>query len=140
MSIKDALLELKNTNETFANLVNTGRDVEAAALATATLDKMVKTDSFYTELGIMAAFSSPTDGETLLQTLETVGESNAVIKRMLKWIQPGAIGIDFGNSAVRSMISTLQAANILTTSQANTLLDLGTERVTITENDIAGIR
>jgi hypothetical protein len=66
-------------------------------MATDLLPAVSEAGSFYTELGIMAAFANPSDGETLLQTLEVVGQSNPVVKRMLKWIQPGAIGIDFGN-------------------------------------------
>lgn len=140
MTIQEQLTALKASNTEFATLVNTGKDFLAAAMATELLDKNLKSEAFYTELGIIAAFDDPVAGETLLQTLEAIGNSNAVVKRMLKWIQPGAPGIDFANSAVRANITALKDANALTTSQANTLLGLGLEKVKITPEQIAGIR
>ncbi len=41
------------------------------------------------ELGLLALYADPVQGETVLQTIEAVAQSNPVIKRVLKFMQPG---------------------------------------------------
>ncbi len=57
-----------------------------------------------TELTILSLYSNPADAETVLQTIEAVAESNPVVNRVLKWLQPGAPGIDIGDSRVRQLL------------------------------------
>jgi hypothetical protein len=57
-----------------------------------------------TELSILNLYPDPTDAETVLQTIETVAASNPVVNRVLKWLQPGAPGIDIGDARVRGLL------------------------------------
>jgi len=118
-------------------------DVAAAAMAGTLLPKQITENSFFTELGIIAAFADPAAGETLLQTLATVaasGPEHAVLARMLKWLAPGMPGLDFGHSALRAAITAYTAANVLTTTQRDTLLALGERAVAVSPADIARVR
>lgn len=57
-----------------------------------------------TELTILSLYSNPQDAETVLQTIETVAEGNTVVNRVLKWLQPGAPGVDIGDARVRQLL------------------------------------
>ena len=57
-----------------------------------------------TELGILSLYPNPSDAETVLQTIETVAQGNPVVNRVLKWLQPGAPGVDIGDARVRSLL------------------------------------
>ena len=122
------------------NATTPTRDVEAAALATTLLPKEVTEGSRYTELGIIAAFADPAAGETVLQTLETLAETNPLLSRMLRWVAPGAPGLDFGNAALRAAISAYHTAGHLTTLQRDTLLSLGERTPVVTTDMIARAR
>ncbi len=58
-----------------------------------------------TELSILNLIVDPVKAETILQTIEAVALGNPLVKRALKWIQPGAPGLDFGNVVVREMLT-----------------------------------
>jgi hypothetical protein len=143
-----ALRTEAETNAEFRLLVRGGNgvpanDVAAAAMASTLMPKQVTQGSFYTELGIIAAFSDPAAGETLLQTLATVaasGPEHAVLARMLKWLAPGMPGLDFGNAALRAAINAYHTAEVLTTTQRDTLLALGERAVVVSASDIARVR
>jgi len=143
-----ALRAAVETNAEFGLLVRGANgvpadDVAAAAMASTLLPKQVTEGSFYTELGIIAAFADPAAGETLLQTLATVaasGPEHAVLARMLGWLKPGMPGLDFGHSALRAAITAYTAANVLTTTQRDTLLALGERAVAVSPADIARVR
>lgn len=57
-----------------------------------------------TELTILSRYSDPADAEAVLRTIETVAQSNPVVARVLKWLQPGAPGIDIGDARVRGLL------------------------------------
>ena len=143
-----ALREIVDSNEPLRLLVRGGNgvpadDVAAAALASTLMPRVVTEGSCYTELGIIAAFADPAAGETLLQTLAAVaasGPEHAVLARMLKWLAPGMPGLDFGHPALRAAITAYAAANVLTTTQRDTLLALGERAVTVSPSDIARVR
>jgi len=143
-----ALREIAETNAEFRLLVRGGNgvpanDVAAAAIASTLLPKQVTEGSFYTELGIIAAFADPAAGETLLQTLTAVaasGPEHAVLARMLKWLSPGMPGLDFGHSALRAALAAYATAGVLTNEQRDTLLALGERAVTVFPADIARVR
>lgn len=122
------------------NDITPTRDVEAAALAMTLLPKQVTEGSRYTELGIIAAFADPAAGETVLQTLEALAESNPLLARMLRWLAPGAPGLDFGNAALRAAINAYHEAGHLTTTQCDTLLGLGEQDPVVTPDMIARAR
>lgn len=79
------------------------------------------------ERGLYAALG-PTMAEGILQVLEAVSESNAVVKRALKWLEPSQGGLDLGSVHVRSMVEQLQQGGLLTTEQASALLSMPRER------------
>lgn len=94
---------------------------------------------FITELTILSLYADPTDAETVMQKIETVAQSNPVIARVLKWLQPSAPGIDAGDSRVRAMLtaSTVDGGIGLTTEQAQPILDCASKPPTITGRDVA---
>jgi len=64
-----------------------------------------------TELGIIKSITEatgdPANGEGFMQALEAVGAGMPLIKRMLKWLQPGAPGLDMGDPHVRGTLDLL---------------------------------
>ena len=125
-------------NNTVAKaLADAGNDNGALDAVQPDLPTEVVEESFFTELSILSAFSNPIDAETCLQKLETVAESNPILKRVLKWITPGAKGLDFGNASVRAQLDALYIAGVLTEKELNVLKSLGEKKVIITVNDIS---
>ena len=84
----------------------------------------IPTSILLTELSILRVYANPADGEAVLQQFETVANSNPVVARVLKWIRPGAPGVDFGDARVRSMLTlpVNQGGIGLTSIQAAPLL------------------
>lgn len=115
-------------------------DVAAAALASTLMPAAVTEGQRYTELGIITAFANPADGEVVLQTLEAAAGSNPLLARMLRWLASGMPGLDFGNSGLRAAINAYHEANVLNTTQRDTLLALGEQAVTVDPSDIARAR
>jgi len=68
-------------------------------------------ESRITELGIVKAITEATgfaiNGEEFMQALEAVGESQPLVKRMIKWLQPGDPGLDMGDPHVRGTLDLL---------------------------------
>lgn len=89
---------------------------------------LVNERGLYAQLG-------PAMAESILQTLEAVGQADPVVKRALKWLEPAQGGLDMGSPHVRGMVAQLQALEILTAEQATALLSLATER---TRAELAG--
>jgi hypothetical protein len=94
-----------------------------------------------TELSILAAFPNPADGEKVMVAIETAAKSatGAVIKRALKWLQPGAPGVDVGDSRIRTLLTTpvAQGGVGLTQELAKPLLALAETEPTITGADVS---
>lgn len=73
----------------------------------------VTRQTMISELSILNLYANPVDAETVLQTIETVGKSNPVVRRVLKWLQPGAPGIDIGDARVRQLlVAPVQAGGV----------------------------
>lgn len=70
-----------------------------------------------TELTILDIFPTASDGETFLQKLETIGQTNAVVRRALAWMKPPSDGLDLGNQRVREMLDQLAAAGAITAAE-----------------------
>lgn len=141
----ETLRDLVDSNANLAILVRGGAGVPAddnaaAELASTLMPKAVVEGVRYTELGIITAFADPADGEAVLQVLETAAETNPLLARMLRWLAPGMPGLDFGNAGLRAAINAYQAANVLTTTQRDTLLALGERAVIVSPADIARVR
>jgi len=66
-----------------------------------------------TELSILSLYPDPANAETVLQTIENVAKANPVVNRVLKWLQPGAPGVDVGDARVRSLLTaSVQAGGV----------------------------
>ncbi len=66
-----------------------------------------------TELSILSLYSNPADAVTVLKTIETVAATNAVVGYVLKWLQPGAPGVDVGDARVRQLlVAPVQAGGV----------------------------
>jgi hypothetical protein len=65
----------------------------------------VQRPTMVTELSILNLYPNPADAETVLQTIETVAGVNPIVKRALKWLQPGAPGLDIGDARTRSLLT-----------------------------------
>jgi len=71
-----------------------------------------------TELSILSLYPNPANAETVLQTIETVAKVNPVVNRVLKWLQPGAPGVDVGDSRVRGLLTASVQSGGVGLSQA----------------------
>lgn len=133
----DELHDIIKNNKTAKDYADAGNDVGCAIEIIIDLPTEVVPESFFTELSILSAFANPMDAEVCLQKLEAVAESNAILKRILKWIAPGAKGLDFGNASVRGQLDALQAAGVLTETECSTLKSLGERKISITANEVS---
>lgn len=99
----------------------------------------VPTSTLLTELSILRAYTNPADGEAVLQQIETVAASNPVVARVLKWIRPGAPGVDFGDVRVRAMLTLAvnQGGIGLTNVQAAPLLAAAEVSQSISGSDVS---
>jgi hypothetical protein len=81
-------------------------------------------ESLLTELSILRLSDDPAAAESVLQQIEAVSEGNPVVARVLKWMQPGAPGLNFGDTRVRAMLTMPidQGGCGLTSEQASPLL------------------
>jgi hypothetical protein len=127
-----------NTSGEVVYLSPNGDDVELAMNVMARNDWPVKiVSTMLTERGVVAAFADPTDGEAVLQSLESVADVNPLVKRALDWLTPANGGVDFGEAATRGMLDALQVAGVLTSTQVLTLKATAEQRETVTHYDIA---
>ena len=133
----DELHDIILNNKTAKMYADAGNDYGCYKEILNDLPKEPVLESFYTELSILSAFENPMDAETCLQKLETVAESNPILKRVLKWIAPGAKGLDFGNPSVRGQLDALHQAGVLTELELNTLKGLGEQAVVISSDDVS---
>lgn len=90
-------------------------DSEALALAVAGADDLcaarcreiapkVTQETRVSELSILNLYANPIDAVTVLQTIEAVAKTNPVVGYVVKWLQPGAPGIDIGDARVRQLL------------------------------------
>jgi hypothetical protein len=101
-----------------------GDDI-ATALRSTELAPSVVQEYWVTERGIFAAFADPIEGETVLQTLEAVAQSESlfapIIKRALKWLTPSNGGINVGHPGLRILLDQLVAAKVFSSDQVGTI-------------------
>ena len=91
------------------------------------------------ELGIIGLYPNPSDAETVLSTVEGVAVSNPLVARVVKWLQPGATGVDFGNLQVRALLTAdIPSGGVgLSQTLAEPLLKSAERQPTITGHDVA---
>jgi hypothetical protein len=131
------LHDIIKNNAAAKKLADEGNDSGALAAIKPDLPTEVVEESFFTELSILSAFSNPMDAETCLQKLETTAESNPILKRVLKWIAPGAKGLDFGNASVRAQLDYLHGVGILNDNELSVLKGLGEQKVLVTVDEVS---
>lgn len=90
------------------------------------------------DINIVGLYDNPSDGEAVCQQIETVAESNPVVKRAWRWAAPGAPGIDVGDAKVRAMLTLAvnQGGVGLTQQQAAPMLAAAEVAPTITGADV----
>lgn len=102
MSPEELRILIESDSEAL-RLASTGAADLCAARCRAIAPKVTQVTRV-TELTILSLYANPVDGETVLQTIETVAQSNAVVKRILPWLQPGSDGLDIGDARVRQLL------------------------------------
>jgi hypothetical protein len=108
----DELRALIESDTAAKALAETGAADLCAARCRAIAPKVTQ-QTMISELSILNLYANPVDAETVLQTIETVGKSNPVVRRVLKWLQPGAPGIDIGDARVRQLlVAPVQAGGV----------------------------
>lgn len=121
-------------------LAETGAADLCAARCRAIAPK-VTTERKLTELEILSLYSNPADGEAVMQQIEraAANASAPLVKRVLKWIQPGAPGVDVGNAQVRQLLTTPvnQGGAGLTANQARPMLAAAEIEPSITGADVS---
>jgi hypothetical protein len=96
-------------------------------------------ETLLTELSILRLSADPITAETILQTMEAIATQNPLLKRALKWMQPGAPGLDFGNPVVRQMLTLpVESGGVgLTEEQARPLLAAAEVEPSISGADVS---
>jgi hypothetical protein len=119
-------------------LASTGAADLCAARCRAIAPKETR-EILLTELSILRLSADPIVAETILQTMEAIATQNPLLKRALKWMQPGAPGLDFGNPVVRQMLTMPvdQGGVGLTEEQARPLLAAAEVEPSISGADVS---
>lgn len=76
---------------------------------------------------------TPEEVETMVSALTAAAASNPVVARVLGWIQEIGpdTGIDVANTATQAQIQALATAGVLTQTQADKLLAMAIETITV---------
>ena len=134
----DELKTLIASDAEATRLANSGAADLCAARCKA-IAPHVPVETRLTELSILNIYTDPEDAEAVLSQVETVSNANPVVRRVLKWLQPGAPGVDFGDARVRSLLTApVSRGGIgLTDKQAAPLLQASSAPPTITGEDVS---
>lgn len=108
-----------------ANAAATANRWRDCALRASEIAPALLRESLLTELSILRLSDDPAAAEAVLQQIEAVSQGNPVVARVLKWMQPGAAGLNFGDARVRAMLTMPinQGGCGLTIEQASPLLE-----------------
>jgi hypothetical protein len=87
MTPQEIRTEILASNELRAMIV-AGQDEAVAKQLTETMPGKIVSLRI-SELGLLGIYADPSQGETVLQTIEAVALQNPIIKRVLKFMQPG---------------------------------------------------
>lgn len=126
------LLALIQSDPTALALATAGQDEDCAVRCTAIAQAIVTTTPV-TEYSILNALTIA-NSEIVLGKIETAAQTNPTIKRLLKWMQPGAPGVDFGITKFKNLLTTDVASGGcgLTNAQAKNITDVQLVPQTIT--------
>jgi hypothetical protein len=103
----------------------------AAVLPPAAVSRLIDETSFF------RAFADPTEAETVLQTLEAIGDQNPVVKRFLKFLGPGSYGLDMGNPMLRAMLDSMVGTTPLTADQVAAVKALAEVPAVVSADDVS---
>lgn len=136
MSPKD-LKELIESDEQAQKLATLGAADLCAARCREIAPKTFQSKTV-TELTIIGAYKNPVDAEQILQQIEDAAINSPLVKRVLKWLQPGAPGVDIGDERTRQvMLTPVEMGGCgLTLEQVNPIFDLALVEASITGIDI----
>lgn len=98
------LMQLIQSDPVALALASAGHDEDAAARLRDIVDPVYE-ERLITELSIYNIYPNQADAERVLQTIEAVAEVNPFVKRLLKWLQPGAVGVNFGDPRVKAALT-----------------------------------
>lgn len=132
------LHDLINGDPAAKALADAGDDSGCAARVSA-IAARVTVSTLITERTVFAAFTSPFQGEEVLQRLEIAALSNAVVARAIRWLKPGEGGLDIGHHSTRAMLDALQGAEVLTAEQVMVIKALGEQPQAIHHLDVARV-
>ena len=128
-------------SEELITLIESGQDEVVAAHLTATMPGRI-IPLRISELGLLALYANPMDGETVLQKIEAIAEVNPIIKRVLKFMQPGVPADslpDFSLPGVRTALKApIEKGGLgLSEELAQPLLDAMTVDDTVCTSDVS---
>lgn len=129
------LLILIKSDPTALALATAGND-ESCAARCRTIAPLIDQSKRCTELDFME--NAPLARvEEAMAKIELAAQTNASVKRMLKFMQPGAVGIDFTISKFKSLLMDAPPEGCgLTAAQAKNLTDLTKVVQSITAADV----
>ena len=135
------LFALIQSDPTALALAKAGNDEECAARLR-TIAAPVYSEAMLTELSFYGLYADPADAETVLKTIETVAASNPFVARLIKWLQPGAPGVNFGDPRIKAALTAPVVSGGLGLSPdlAAPLLALGVLPPAITAADVDAVR
>lgn len=114
------------------------QNYRAAATRCTVLAPKITNELRATELTLLWLYPSPATAEAVLQQIEAVSASNPIVARVVKWLQPGAPGIDLGDARVRFLLTLpiLEGGIGLTQEQAAPLLAAAESAQVITPTQV----
>ena len=125
------LFTLIQSDPTALALATAGDDEGCAARCT-TIAPPIPTTMPVTELSIMLSLTTE-NAEIVLGKIETAALTNTSVKRLLKWMQPGAPGVDFGIQKFKTLLKDVCG---LTTGQVKNITDMQLVPQIITANQV----
>lgn len=127
--------DLINGNTIARNLANSGRDRDCAIWVSRFVTEVI--DYYATEVDVFKLYVNQNNANNVLENLETAAQSNNLLKRRLKWFAAGSVGLNIGNSGVRSMFDTLANSGIISSGDAQKIKSLAEVNVNITTDQVS---
>lgn len=109
---------------------NSMSDADAASALNAPLTSvlsepvLVTSRKLYGSLGVTAA-------ETILEKLEATATTNAMIRRVLQWLNPSEQGVDITSNITRTQIDALVSTGVLTSAEGASIKAIGEETISV---------
>lgn len=126
------LLSLIQSDPTAMAFAQAGNDTACAERCTVIAPPLAVSTPV-TEYSILVSLTIA-NSDTVLGKIETAAQTNATVKRLLKWMQPGAPGVDFSLPKFKNLLTeTVANGGVgLTNAQAKNINDIQYVAQTIT--------